>query len=876
MASNVAYELEGRVKLDASQADKELDRATNSAKSKASGWTGLFAKAGQGISNAFSISPDGKLSGWIGQVGSKFTGLREAADKTSANGFGMGAAMGVGMSAFNTLSGGFSALVSDTVDASDSMQKFKSTMKFAGIDDGAINKASKSAKKYADDTVYDLQTITSTTAQLAANGIKNYTGLTEAAGNVNAVAGGNADTFKSVAMVMTQTAGAGKLTTENWNQLADAIPGASGKLQEAMKKNGAYTGNFRDAMANGDITAKEFNKAMMDLGMTDTAKKAAASTATFEGAIGNLQAGIVTKMNNFIDQVGKKNITDLISTAAGGIGTVLTLVGNVISFLMANKATIMGIVDGIVGVIKGIIDAIKAVVDFVVANQGFFTPIAIAAGILAGAILAIVAAVAAFNVVAGIAAVIMSPITLIIVGIIAVITLVVAAVMHWGEIMNWLGQVWTKIKATATTLFTALGAFFVQVWNSIKATFTNVVNAIAAWLTQKWNSIKNTTSSVFNAIKNFFTSVWNSIKNTITNIISTLSGWMTTTFNNIRNTISSIFNAIKNFFTSVWNSIKSTITNVIRTIQNTISSVFNAIRNFISSVWNSIRTTISNVIRSISGTISSVFNAVRNTISSIFNGIKNIASAVWNGILTIIRNAINSVRNVVTSVVNAVANVVSSVFNGVRNTVSSIFGGIQGIASSVWNSILGVVSGAVNGVRNTVSNVLGALGGIASGAFDGVRSAASNVLNGALNVVRGIIDNIKGLFNFNLKFPDISIPHIPMPHFSLSGEFNPLKGKIPKVGVDWYAKGGIMTGPTIFGMNGNRAMVGGEAGREAVLPLNRETLGQIGQGIVDATSTGNEGTVINLYQTINSHEALSPREVARQSRLQFEKAARNL
>ena len=63
-------------------------------------------------------------------------------------------------------------------------------------------------------------------------------------------------------MVMTQTAGAGKLTTENWNQLEDAIPGASGVLQKAMKDNAAYTGNFRDAMAEGQITSDEFFKAV--------------------------------------------------------------------------------------------------------------------------------------------------------------------------------------------------------------------------------------------------------------------------------------------------------------------------------------------------------------------------------------------------------------------------------------------------------------------------------------------------------------------------------------------------------------------------------------------------------------------------------------
>ncbi|HFD1610636.1 TPA: tape measure protein [Enterococcus faecium] len=137
-----------------------------------------------------------------------------------------------------------------------------------------------------------------TTAQLAANGVKDFDGLTQAIGNVNAVSGGNSDTFKSVAMAMTQTVGAGKLTTENFNQIADAIPGASGKIQQALKEMGAYTdGDFREAMANGEISAEELNEAFMQLGMTDVAKKAAGSTDTIEGAVGNLRASAVNMIN---------------------------------------------------------------------------------------------------------------------------------------------------------------------------------------------------------------------------------------------------------------------------------------------------------------------------------------------------------------------------------------------------------------------------------------------------------------------------------------------------------------------------------------------------------------------------------------------------
>ena len=213
----------------------------------------------------------------------------------------------------------FASLLPEVVAASDATDKFKSTLNFAGLGTDQIDALTKSTRDYANKTVYDLADIQNVTAQLAANSVPNFDKVAEAAGNLNAVAGGNKETFKSVGMVLTQTAGAGKLTTENWNQLADAIPGASGRLQEAMKANGAYTGDFREAMAEGQITAEEFNQAIMDLGMEDAAVQAASSTATFEGAWGNLQASMVTGMTAIVDKF-KPAATQIMDAVADQLG----------------------------------------------------------------------------------------------------------------------------------------------------------------------------------------------------------------------------------------------------------------------------------------------------------------------------------------------------------------------------------------------------------------------------------------------------------------------------------------------------------------------------------------------------------------------------
>ncbi|HFI2472226.1 TPA: tape measure protein [Streptococcus suis] len=226
---------------------------------------------------------------------------------------------GAFMSAIGSAKSGISALMGEAVAASDTLYKFEQTMGFGGYDGATIKQARADVKKYADETVYDIEDIANTTAQLASNGITNFKQLTESAGNLNAVAGGNANTFKTVGLVMTQTAGAGKLTTENWNQLADAIPGASGKLQEAMLKNGAYTGNFRKAMEDGEISAEEFNAAIIELG--EGQKEAATNTATAEGAIGNLRATISTGLLTVVDKV-KPRITEMINSFSGLAGRI--------------------------------------------------------------------------------------------------------------------------------------------------------------------------------------------------------------------------------------------------------------------------------------------------------------------------------------------------------------------------------------------------------------------------------------------------------------------------------------------------------------------------------------------------------------------------
>lgn len=328
-----------------------------------------------------NIDPSGKKLGK--QLGD---GLTEGA-KSGGSGI-MSAIGGIAKVAGPALAAiGFSQLVGEAAAATDATQKFKSTLDFAGLGAPEIEALSKSTRKYADETVYALSDIQNITAQLAANSVPNYDKLAEAAGNLNAVAGGNAETFSSVGMVLTQTAGASKLTTENWNQLADAIPGASGKLQEAMLKNGAYTGNFRDAMEKGEITAAEFNDAIMQLGFEDAAVEAAKSTATFEGAFGNLQATAVGGLSDALATIqplvtGAINgITPLVEGAFTVVnGAVAAFMGGVeaagsyfapfiqdiAAIVQANLPVIQAVWEGAMSGIRGVTETVWPLVDAVI------------------------------------------------------------------------------------------------------------------------------------------------------------------------------------------------------------------------------------------------------------------------------------------------------------------------------------------------------------------------------------------------------------------------------------------------------------------------------------------------------------------------------
>ena len=343
LGDGMSKALKGKGKDAGGDLGKEI---TDAMERSLNGGATNVGKAGKKAADTFGKALDSELGNEVESAGKKAS----ARLSDAFSGLKFGAIAGAAAGLTTSLLGSFGDMARGAAEASDATDKFKTTLQFAGLDTSTIDEMTAKVQKYADETVYDLGDIQNMTAQLAANGVNDYQKLAEAAGNLNAVSGGNADTFKSVGMVMTQTAGAGKLTTENWNQLADAIPGASGKIQEALLDAGAYTGNFRDAMADGQITAEEFNDAVMKLGSEPVAEEAAKSTATFEGMLGNLQATIEGELAKAFNEL-KPIIGAVIDGISNAAGTVLPVfVGAVkaaadgLKFLGEHKGPVLGAV----------------------------------------------------------------------------------------------------------------------------------------------------------------------------------------------------------------------------------------------------------------------------------------------------------------------------------------------------------------------------------------------------------------------------------------------------------------------------------------------------------------------------------------------------
>jgi len=224
-------------------------------------------------------------------------------------------------------------------------------------------------------------------------------------------------------------------------------------------------------------------------------------------------------------------------------------------------------------------------------------------------------------------------------------------------------------------------------------------------------------------------------------------------------------------------------------------------------------------------------------ISELWSQISTTAIKAWEALITWLSNLWTNITEIGKTLWTVFVAGLTGIFQNLVTGAQALWQNFTSFLSNLWTNLITTGSNLFRDLGSSISNVFNGILSTASNIWNSIKSTISNAIDGAKNAVSSAIQAIKNLFNFN-----ISWPHIPLPHFSVSGSANPLdwlSQGVPSIAIEWYAKGGIMTKPTLFGMNGNRAMVGGEAGAEAILPLNKSTLGAIGQSIANTMNTSN-------------------------------------
>lgn len=395
----------------------------------------------------------------------------------------------------------------------------------------------------------------------------------------------------------------------------------------------------------------------------------------------------------------------------------------------------------------------------------------------------------------------------------------------WTNVKTFFSDTWNAISSFFSGILTGIKTFFTDTWNAIVSFFSGILSGIYSSVTGTMTEIHDTFTNIWDSITGFLSGAWETIKNIVTVGIMAVKEIISAAFQIITLPFRFIWENCKDTVLSIWETIKSVIGEKIDAVKEKITTVTTAISNVASAAWNAISSTASSLWEGIKGTIGSKIDAAKEKVCTATSAITSVASSAWSSVSSTASSLWNTISSTVSSKISAASSAVSSATSTITSVASSAWSSVSSTASSQWESIRSTISSKLSSAKSTVSSLMSGItstmsSGLSSalstvsGKFSSIYSTISSKMSAARDAVGNAISALKSKFNFSW-----SLPHLKLPHVSISGSFSINPPSVPHFGISWYKDGGILTRPTIFGAAGNNLLAGGEAGAEAVVPL---------------------------------------------------------
>ncbi|MCR6794681.1 phage tail tape measure protein [Bacillus paranthracis] len=420
------------------------------------------------------------------------------------------------------------------------------------------------------------------------------------------------------------------------------------------------------------------------------------------------------------------------------------------------------------------------------------------------------------------------PIIAVVMAAIVWITALVLVIKNWGAITDWLSEKWSQFKD-----------WFGELWNSIVQTCEDAWSSTVEYFSEAWSSFIEMMHEFFDPIGQFFSDLWSGI-------VETASSW----WSSLVETASELWGTLVQAWQDTWNTILTVLDPIISAISVVLEAGWLLMQAGTQITWALIS-------KYIIDPMVEAYNWCKNQLGELVSWL----SSQWELVKLATQIAWSLCKQYIIQPVQEAYNTAKEKFGDLANWILSNWETIKSYTLTAWNLVKKYVIDPVTEAYNSAKQKFTDLYNSAKEKFDSVKNAAQekfeaakrfimDPIKEAVDGVKGFIDKIKGFFdNLKLKIPKPEMPKLP--HFSLQTSSKTIAGKeisYPSgINVDWRAKGGIFTRPTIFGMNAGNLQGAGEAGPEGVLPLNEKTLGAIGKGIADTIPQTNGDIVVHVY-----------------------------